>query len=206
LKSNNIADLPKATFISLLKNDELNMDESDVWMSVVHWAVDQIAGLTDNPTSWSHTDVNAVREIMAECIPHVRFFNISSKEFSEMVGPYIELFPRELRSDLLCYHMQDNYKPKMQMLPQRKGQRKLPDVDSVVINKQQASWILQKIAESTPNNRVERDPAREQIAPYKLTLLYRESRDGSNDNDKKTIAKNFRQMCTNKGPTITVGR
>jgi len=53
LKSNNMADLPKATFINLLKNDELNMDEGDVWMSVIQWAVNQIAGLTDNPTSWT---------------------------------------------------------------------------------------------------------------------------------------------------------
>ena len=136
LKSDNMGDLPKATFISLLKNDELNMDEGDVWMSVVQWAVNQISGLTDNPTSWSTNDVNAIKNIMAEYIPHIRFFNISSKEFSERVVPYVELFPRELRSDLLCYHMQDNYKPKTQILPQRKGQRKrkLPDVDSVVIN------------------------------------------------------------------------
>src|SRR6185369_1210063 len=94
------------------------------------------------------------------------------------------------------------------ILPQRRGQRKrkLPDVDSVVINEQQASWILQKIAESTQTDRVEQGPAREQTVPYKLTLLYRESRDNSNNNDEKTIAKKFRQMCTNKGPTVAVGR
>ena len=34
LKSNNVVDLPKATLISLLKNDELNMDEIDIWLSV----------------------------------------------------------------------------------------------------------------------------------------------------------------------------
>ena len=203
LKSNNMADLPKATFINLLKSDELNMDEGDVWMSAVQWAVNQISGLTitDNPINWSATDVNTVKDIIAECIPHIRFFNISSEAFNEKVVPYIELLPRELRSDLFYYYLQNNYKPKPQMLPQRKGQRKLPDIDSVVINKQQASWILQKIAESAQNGRV---PSREQIVPYKLSLLYRESRDGSND--LKTIAKNFRRMCRNKGPTIAVGR
>jgi len=94
------------------------------------------------------------------------------------------------------------------MLPQRRGQQKvkLPDVDSVVINGQQASWILQKITESTQNDQVERGPTREQIASYKLTLLYQESRDNSDNKDEKTIAKKFRQMCTNKGPTVAVGR
>jgi len=206
LKSDNMADLPKAIFIGLLKNDELNMDEGDVWMSAVQWAINQISGvtITDNPANWSSTDVNAVKNTLAECIPHIRFFNISSEAFNEKVVPYIELLPRELRSDLLYYHLQNNYKPKTQMLPQRKGQ--LPDVDSVVINKQQASCILQKIAESTQSDRVEQVPARKQIAPYKLILLYRESRDNSNNNDEKTMAKKFRQMCTNKGPTVAVGR
>src|SRR6185503_1543803 len=37
LKSNNVVDLPKATFISLLKNDELNMEEIDIWLSVIQW-------------------------------------------------------------------------------------------------------------------------------------------------------------------------
>ena len=94
------------------------------------------------------------------------------------------------------------------MLPQRRGQQKgnLPDVNSVVINGQQASWILQKITESTQNDQVERGPTPEQIASYKLTLLYRESRDNSDNKDEKTKAKKFRQMCTNKGPTVAVGR
>ena len=172
LKSDNMANLPKATFISLLKNDELNMDEGDVWMSAVQWAVNQISGvtITDNPANWSSKDVNAVKNTLAECIPHIRFFNMSAKVFNEKVAPFIELLPRELRSDLLYYHLQNNYKPKTQMLPQRKGQQKdckltkpitmlsqrkiqRPDIDSVVINKQQALWILQKIAESTQNGR-----------------------------------------------------
>src|SRR6185503_15073855 len=79
LKSDNMANLPKATFINLLKNDELNMDEGDVWMSAVQWAVNQIAGLTVNPTSWSNADANAVKDIMAEYIPHIRFFNMSAE-------------------------------------------------------------------------------------------------------------------------------
>src|SRR6185295_6060945 len=86
------------------------------------------------------------------------------------------------------------------MLPHRKGQ--LPDVDSVVISKQQASWILQKIAESTQVGKVERGETSRQTITYKLTLLYRESRDG----DMTDKVKIFWRMCAEKGPTIAVGR
>src|SRR6185295_19847639 len=48
LKSNNIVDLPKATLISLLKNDELNMEEIDIWLSVIQWTTHQISGISDD--------------------------------------------------------------------------------------------------------------------------------------------------------------
>src|SRR6185436_11207922 len=80
---------------------------------------------------------------------------------------------------------------KAQKLPQRK--RQLPDIDSVVISKQQASWILQKIAESTQLGDAERSGTSRQTITHKLTLLYRESRDGNIN-------------WADKGPTIAVGR
>jgi len=175
-KSGNMVNLPKATLISLLKNDELDMEEVDIWLSVVQWVITQIPGLSDSPTNWSPNDVNAVKDIITECMPHIRFFNMPSEELSERVVSYIEILPKELLCDLICYHMQKNYKPKTQKLPRRK--RQLPDVDSVVINKQQASWILQKIAESTQLGKAERGGTSRQTITHKLTLLYRESSDG----------------------------
>ena len=91
LNSSNVKDLPKATFIGLLKSDELNMDEVDIWLSVVQWAINKISGLSDNPTNWSSNDANAVKDIIAEFVPHIRFFNISSEELNDRVIPYIDL-------------------------------------------------------------------------------------------------------------------
>ena len=68
-KSSSMVDLPKATFISLLKNDELNMDEVDIWLSVIQWAINQISGLSDIPANWSLHDVAAIKDIVAECVP-----------------------------------------------------------------------------------------------------------------------------------------
>src|SRR5437763_17013570 len=110
------------------------------------------------------------------------FIIISYYELSDRVIPYIEVLPRELRSDLLGYHLKKTYKPKTQMLPHRKGQ--LPDVDSVVISKQQASWILQKIVESTQPRirrfssilgKSKQGETRRKTITHKLTILYRES-------------------------------
>ena len=44
-KSNDLATVPKEMLITLFKNDELNMEEDDVWMSVVQWATKQVPEL-----------------------------------------------------------------------------------------------------------------------------------------------------------------
>jgi len=44
-KSNDFATLPKETLINLLKNDDLNMEEDDICMSVVQWATKQVPEL-----------------------------------------------------------------------------------------------------------------------------------------------------------------
>src|SRR5207244_1942223 len=55
-KSNDIASLPKETLITLLKNDELNMNEGDIWLSVVRWAVQQVPNLANEQDGWSSND------------------------------------------------------------------------------------------------------------------------------------------------------
>ena len=71
-KSNDLATLPKETLITLLKNDELMMDEDDVWMSVVEWATKQVPELElgTDPDDWSSNDTNAIKDIIADCIPY----------------------------------------------------------------------------------------------------------------------------------------
>src|SRR6185369_15591997 len=78
-KSNNLATLPKETLITLLKNDDLCMDEDDVWMSVIQWATKQVPELElgSDPDEWSSNDSNTIKDIIADCIPHIRFFSIS---------------------------------------------------------------------------------------------------------------------------------
>src|SRR6185503_9427850 len=43
-KSNDMATLPKETLITLLKNDELDINEDDLWMSIIQWATKQVPG------------------------------------------------------------------------------------------------------------------------------------------------------------------
>src|SRR6185312_1421924 len=81
-KSNDLATLPKETLITLLKNDELSMDEDDIWMSVIQWATKQVPELKlgDDIDNWSSNDLDTVKDIIADFIPHIRFVSISPKK------------------------------------------------------------------------------------------------------------------------------
>ena len=121
-KPDNLMNLPKETLITLLKLDKLNMEEIDIWTSVIQWAINQVPGLVNKPDSWSYEDVTRVRAITSDCFQHIRFFNISSEDLQEKIVPYDELLTKELRRDIVSYHMNKNYKPKSIILPPRKGQ------------------------------------------------------------------------------------
>ena len=109
-QSNDLATLPKESLITLLKSDELSMDEDDIWISVVQWAIKQVPELElgTDPDDWSSDDTNTIKDIIADCIPHIRFFSISLKK----VILYEDLLPKKLRHDILNYHADKEYKPK----------------------------------------------------------------------------------------------
>src|SRR6185312_5987996 len=131
------------------------------------------------------------------CIPHIRFFNISTEDFRKKVVPYDELLTKELRRDLLHYQFEKDYKPNFTVLPPRKGQAAIKfNIDSVIINEQQAAWISQRIMELTNANQENQRTPRMNGGFYKLTLLYRHSKNGNK----------FREICAEKGPTVAVGK
>src|SRR5690348_8394893 len=78
-KSNDIATLPKEILITLLQSDQLCVDEDDIWMSVIKWATKQLE-LGLDPDEWSSNDTNKIKDTIADCIPYIRFFNVSPKK------------------------------------------------------------------------------------------------------------------------------
>src|SRR6185369_1885516 len=137
-KSNNFATLPKETLINLLKNDDLSMEEDDIWMLVMQWATKQVPelelGNDLNIDNWSSNDINTVKDIIADCIPHIRFFNMSP----DKALLFDDLLPRKLRRDILNCQMKNDYVPSTTILLPRTGQR--CNIDSVINNNKQVQY------------------------------------------------------------------
>ncbi|POG72805.1 hypothetical protein GLOIN_2v1592366, partial [Rhizophagus irregularis DAOM 181602=DAOM 197198] len=100
-KSSSFSSIPEKLLISLIQNDHLLMDEIQIWDHVIEWGVAQNPELSSNFTNYSKDDFKTLKNTLQHCIPFVRFYNLTSKEFIDKVLPCRKLLPKELYEDLL---------------------------------------------------------------------------------------------------------
>jgi len=93
--------ISEKSLVALIKNDNLKVSSAQVWEHVIKWGLAQNPGLPSYLTSFSNDDFNALKETLQQCIPLIKFYNLSSKEFIDKVLPYRKILPEELYEDLL---------------------------------------------------------------------------------------------------------
>jgi hypothetical protein len=101
LKSIDLSSVPEKLLISLIQSDNLQMSEIQVWKNVLNWGLAQNPELSSDLSNYSKDDFNSLKNTLKQCIPFVRFYNLTSKEFSDNILPYKEILPEELFMDLL---------------------------------------------------------------------------------------------------------
>jgi hypothetical protein len=174
----------------LLKRDDLNMDEIEVWESLLKWCFTQ-QNIIKDPTKWSKEDITKIERSLYRFIPLIRFYDIKPADFFYKVYCYKEILPQDLIHSLLEFHIVPNMQPKPNVAPSRIPNLKF-NIDSTLIDSNHilhfASWIDKK-SSSPCNNK----------NPYDFKLLYRSDKDGFN-------AASFHQKCDNKGATIWVAK
>jgi hypothetical protein len=93
--------IPEKLLIALIQNDNLQMNEVQVWENVIKWGIAQNPELSSDSKSYSEEDFNSLKNTLQQCIPFIRFHNLTSKEFSNNILPYKKIFPEELYENLL---------------------------------------------------------------------------------------------------------
>src|SRR5436305_15206656 len=162
------------------------MSEIQICEHVLKWGLAQNSGLPSDPTSFSKEDFNSLQITSQQCIPFIKFRNITSKEFFGKVLPYKKVLPKELYKDLLKYFLDrdDNN-------PDRKSETRInsKSIDSKIITFQHADLISKwvdrlEIMDETKNS-------------YEFKLILRGSRDGF-------TVKKFHEICSNQSQTILI--
>jgi len=64
----------------LLKRDDLNMDEVEIWESLLKWSFSQ-QNMKNDPTKWSKEDITNIERSLHRFIPLIRFYNIKPTDF-----------------------------------------------------------------------------------------------------------------------------
>jgi hypothetical protein len=119
-KSLDFSTTPENLLVSLIQSDNLQMNEIQVWENVLKWGFAQNPGLPSDPSNFSKDDFNSLKNTLQQCIPFVRFYNLTSKEFFYNVVPYKKILPKVLYMDLLKTFLDPDSKPNDRPKP-RKG-------------------------------------------------------------------------------------
>ena len=139
--SSNFSLIPEKLLITLIQNDNLQMDEIQVWEHVIKWGLAQNPELPSDPTSFSKDDFNTLKNTLQQCIPFIRFRNLTSKEFSKKVLPFKRALPKELYKDLLDYFLDDDIKKSVPRITKEIKFNHLKNIDSKIITFQHAELI-----------------------------------------------------------------
>ncbi|RHZ70150.1 hypothetical protein Glove_275g67 [Diversispora epigaea] len=177
-KSEKFISLPEDALISIIKLDDLQLDEDKIWDYVIQWGKSKNLTLPSNPDEWTSDDFIALKTTLKNCLPHVRYFNMSSEKVLEKLWPYLQLFEPKLWLEINTKLLTPEKQISSTILPPRKilsatlptRTTPIPSLPSAIITNEHAlelsSWIDRKETTYTENN------------PYEFKLLVRGSRDG----------------------------
>ncbi|RIB08104.1 hypothetical protein C2G38_2272093 [Gigaspora rosea] len=194
-ESEDFTSLPENALISLIRRDDLQMEERKIWNYVIKWGIAQNPGLSSDPTSWTNENFLALKATLKNCLPFIRFFQMTNDDIVDIVNPYHQILEKNLWDDILKRFLTPNRQISSIILPPRviltpKLPSRVTEPFSTVINEMHAaeiaSWVDKKAeAYSVINN------------PYEFKLLLRGSRDGF-------TRESFWNLCDQQTNTVLI--
>jgi hypothetical protein len=188
--------LSEMSLIQLIKRGDLRMKEIEVWEHILKWGLAQNAKFPPDPNTWSDDDFKKMKNTLQHCLPFVKFFRLSSKDFLQKVRPYKELLESQVYEDLLNSHLKSNSKPTVES-------NSKPTIDFIFSKNLKIDGIVNScfinnlsiIPMISGRIDVSNDFTHSNES-YKFQLLLRGSRDGF-------TPKIFHTLCDGKPHTVT---
>ncbi|RIB21825.1 hypothetical protein C2G38_1058394 [Gigaspora rosea] len=162
--------------ISVIKRDDLQMKEAKIWKHVIEWGIVQNPEIPSDPKIWSNDNFLTMMTTLQNCLPHIRYFQISSDDVIDQLLPYRRMLDDNLWDDIFKKHLSPSKQVSSVILPPRivLTQNLPPRTSkpfSKIINEAHAaeitSWIDKKADSYSAIN-----------YPYEFKFLLRGTRDG----------------------------
>ncbi|RHZ87599.1 hypothetical protein Glove_33g279 [Diversispora epigaea] len=85
--SSDFTSLQESALVSLLKRDDLQMKEVEIWDYVIKWGIIQNPTLPTNLGDWTKENFLTLKATLQQCLPHIRYFHITNIEIYERIRP-----------------------------------------------------------------------------------------------------------------------
>ncbi|RHZ87665.1 hypothetical protein Glove_33g193 [Diversispora epigaea] len=195
--SSDFTSLPESALVSLLKRDDLQIKEVEIWDYVIKWGITQNPTLPTNLGDWAEGNFLTLKTTLQHCLPHIRYFNITNIEIYDKIRPYKKILDKQLWEDIKQHQVAPERPIKSIILPARSVLvTELPprttEPFSTIISEDHAaeisSWIDRKTATYSTTN-----------IPYKFELILCGTRDGF-------APQTFWNICHGHACTIVVAK
>ncbi|RHZ77481.1 hypothetical protein Glove_177g136 [Diversispora epigaea] len=193
--ADNFTSLEESALVSLLKRNDLQMEEVKIWDYVIKWGIAQTSTLPTNLDDWTTENFLTLKTTLQQCLPHIRYFHFSSAEIVDKIKPYKKIIDKQLWGDIKQHLIIPERPIKSIILPPRSVLvTKLPprteEPFSTIISEEHAAkistWIDRKTTAYTLTN-----------IPYDFELILRGTRDGF-------APQTFWDMCHGHASTIVL--
>ncbi|RHZ73601.1 hypothetical protein Glove_230g202 [Diversispora epigaea] len=194
-ESTEFTSLRESALVSILKLDNLQLKESEIWDYVIKWGTAQNPSLPAKLEEWTDENIMTLKTTLQQCLPLIRYFHIPNLEVMNKIRPYKKILDKQLWNDLKQHLVLPDQPIETIILPPRSVlTQELPtrvnESFSTIINEEHAAVISSWI-NNQPTNLINN--------PYEFQLLLRGSKDGF-------APKTFWDICHGHANTIVVAR
>ncbi|GBC03088.1 hypothetical protein RclHR1_04990011 [Rhizophagus clarus] len=111
--------------IKILKRDDLDLQEIDIWRYILKWGLEQDPPLIlSDIKRWTNEEFYILEKRLHNLIPFIRFFSIPATQYYKEVRPFKNILPEKLREDIEAFYILSNNAPPPDALPPRKLYRR----------------------------------------------------------------------------------
>ncbi|KAF0501280.1 kelch-like protein 17 [Gigaspora margarita] len=185
--------LEKDVLALILKSDNLDMKESEIWKQLIKWGVAKHPTFQNDVKNFTSNDFETLEKTLHELIQFVRFHQINGEEFMLEVWPFRHLLPDNLIEDIFRCYLVSNAVPLYHAFPIREGNISIKIDSNIISHKIIAQLFAKWINKKTIDDKISSE------FQYKFNLLFRSSRDGLS-------SQTFHQKCDHKGATIVIAK
>ncbi|RIB27899.1 BTB/POZ protein, partial [Gigaspora rosea] len=118
--SDDFNNLQENALISLLKNDYLQMYESEIWDKIILWGKTKTPNLPPNLKEWTDDNFKSLKTTLQNCLPHIRYFQISGEDVIKKIKPYRNILEENTWDDMISKLVAPNLPITSLILPPRK--------------------------------------------------------------------------------------